>query len=113
MTITTVEDAGVHVSFFRKPRWHTVHKLNNRMHRRLLIVDGRIAYAGGVGIADVWAGDAEDPEHWRETHLEIEGPAVIDLVGGFHGTGPKPPRPSSGPTTTPRPRPSTTASASR
>ncbi len=83
-TITTMEDAGVHVSFFRTPKWHTVHKLNNRMHRRLLIVDGRIAYAGGVGIADVWAGDAEDPEHWRETHLELEGPAVIDLVGGFH-----------------------------
>lgn len=72
------------VAFFRPPKWHTVHKLNNRMHRRLLIVDGRTAFAGGVGIADVWAGDAEDPEHWRETHLEIEGPAVLDLVGGFH-----------------------------
>ncbi|MEJ7764148.1 MAG: phospholipase D-like domain-containing protein [Acidimicrobiales bacterium] len=79
----TLEEAGVNVTFFRAPKWHTVHKLNNRMHRRLLIVDGRIAFAGGVGIADVWAGDAEDPEHWRETHVSVEGPAVLDIQGGF------------------------------
>ncbi len=78
-----LRDAGVTVAFFRKPNWYALHKLNNRMHRRLLIVDGRIAFAGGVGIADVWSGDAEDPEHWRETHLVIEGPAVNDLYGGF------------------------------
>jgi len=82
-TVGTLEEAGVHVAFFRPPKWHTVHKLNNRMHRRLLIVDGRIAFAGGVGIADVWAGDAEDPEHWRETHVSVEGPAVLDILGGF------------------------------
>ncbi|MEO5680868.1 MAG: phospholipase D-like domain-containing protein [Acidimicrobiales bacterium] len=81
--VTALRDAGVHVAFFRPPAWHTVHKLNNRMHRRLLIVDGRIAFAGGVGIADVWEGDAEDPEHWRETHVAVEGPAVLDLLGGF------------------------------
>jgi len=78
-----LRDAGVHVALFRAPHWYTVHKLNNRMHRRLLIVDGRIAFSGGVGIADVWSGDAEDPEHWRETHVEIEGPAVQDVLGGF------------------------------
>jgi cardiolipin synthase len=53
------------------------------MHRRLLIVDGRIGFAGGVGIADVWDGDAQDPEHWRETHIQVEGPAVRDILGGF------------------------------
>ena len=75
--------SGVNVSVFRPPRWHTVKKLNNRMHRRILVVDGEIAFAGGVGIADVWTGDAEDPEHWRETHMRIEGPAVVDLFGAF------------------------------
>jgi len=60
-----------------------VHKLNNRMHRRLLITDGTVAFAGGVGIADVWDGDAEDPDHWRETHVRLEGPAVRDVLGGF------------------------------
>jgi cardiolipin synthase len=82
-TVKALRAAGVNVAFFRSPHWYTVHKLNNRMHRRLLVVDGRIAFSGGVGIADVWAGDAEDPEHWRETHLSVEGPAVQDILGGF------------------------------
>lgn len=74
---------GVSVSIYRPPRWYTLKKLNNRMHRRILIVDGALAFAGGVGIADVWTGNAQDPEHWRETHLRIEGPAVLDLFGAF------------------------------
>ena len=78
-----LRQGGVNVSIFRPPRWYTVKKLNNRMHRRILIVDGALAFAGGVGIADVWTGDAQDPEHWRETHLRVEGPAVIDLFGAF------------------------------
>ncbi len=82
-TIDTLEDAGVNVSVFRPPAWYTVDKLNNRMHRRLLIVDGHIGFAGGVGIAEVWTGDAEDPDHWRETHAAIDGPAVRDILGGF------------------------------
>ncbi|HEV2809462.1 MAG TPA: phospholipase D-like domain-containing protein [Acidimicrobiales bacterium] len=75
--------AGVHVATYRPPRWHTLHKLNNRMHRRILLVDGTVGFAGGVGIADVWTGDAEDPEHWRETHLRIEGPVLRELYGAF------------------------------
>ncbi len=74
---------GVDVSIFRPVRSYNLRKLNNRMHRRILVVDGTVAFAGGVGIADVWTGDAEDPEHWRETHLRIEGPAVIDVFGAF------------------------------
>ncbi len=76
-------NSGVHVSIFRPPRWYNLKKLNNRMHRRILVVDGVLAFVGGVGIADVWTGDAQDPEHWRETHLRIEGPAVLDLFGAF------------------------------
>lgn len=75
--------SGVDVSIFRPPRWYNRKKLNNRMHRRILVVDGKLAFAGGVGIADVWTGDAQDPEHWRETHLRIEGPAVSDLFGAL------------------------------
>ena len=74
---------GVNASIFRPPRWYNVKRLNNRMHRRILVVDGRLAFAGGVGIADVWTGDAQDPGHWRETHLRIQGPAVLDLFGAF------------------------------
>jgi len=82
-TVDRLERSGVTFVFFRPPAWYAVDKLNNRMHRRLLIVDGRIGFAGGVGIADVWDGDAQDPEHWRETHVEVEGPAVRDILGGF------------------------------
>lgn len=78
-----LEESGARVEFFRPPAWYTVDKLNNRMHRRLLIIDGRIGFAGGVGIADVWAGHAQDPQHWRETHVQVEGPAVRDILGGF------------------------------
>ncbi len=81
--VERLERAGANVSFFRPPSWYTIHKANNRMHRRLLIVDGRVAFAGGVGIADMWTGDAEDPDHWRETHVRLEGPAVRDILGGF------------------------------
>jgi cardiolipin synthase len=82
-TVAELRDAGATFVYFRPPHWYTVHKLNNRMHRRLLVVDGRIGFAGGVGIADVWMGEAEDPDHWRETHVRIEGPAVRDILGGF------------------------------
>ncbi|MDQ6725419.1 MAG: phospholipase D-like domain-containing protein [Actinomycetota bacterium] len=75
--------AGVNVRIFRPVRSYNLRKLNNRMHRRILVVDGMVAFAGGVGIADVWTGDAQDPDHWRETHLRIEGPAVLDLFGAF------------------------------
>ncbi len=78
-----LKEAGVTVNMFRPPRWYSLAKLNNRMHRRLLIVDATIGFIGGVGVADVWAGHAQDPEHWRETHLRVEGPAVLDVFGAF------------------------------
>ena len=75
--------SGATVVWFRPPHWYTVGKLNKRMHRRLLIIDGKIGFMGGVGIAEQWDGNADDPEHERETHLRLEGPAVRDLQGGF------------------------------
>lgn len=81
--ISRLRRGGVDVVYFRPPSWFNVKKLNNRMHRRILVIDGAVGFAGGVGIADVWTGDAQDPEHWRETHLRIEGPAVVDLFGAF------------------------------
>jgi cardiolipin synthase len=81
--IRRLEEAGVQFRFFRPPQWHSLLQSNNRMHRRLLIVDGAVGFAGGVGVADVWTGHAQDPEHWRETHVRLEGPAVRDVLGGF------------------------------
>nr|MDQ3610830.1 phospholipase D-like domain-containing protein [Actinomycetota bacterium] len=76
-------EAGAAVEWFRPPHWYTLNKVNNRLHRRLLIIDGSLGFTGGTGVGEEWTGDAQDPDHWRETHLRVEGPAVRDLVGGF------------------------------
>jgi cardiolipin synthase len=46
-------------------------------------VDGRIGFTGGAGVADVWTGNAESPEHWRDTHYRVRGPAVAQLQSAF------------------------------
>jgi len=75
--------AGVEIEKYHPPRWYTLHKLNNRTHRKLLVVDGRVGFTGGVGIADEWDGNAEDPAHWRDTHFRLEGPAVAQMQAAF------------------------------
>jgi len=81
--IERVRAAGAKVAFFRPPPVSSAWRWNNRMHRRVLVVDGEVGFAGGVGIAEQWTGNAEDPDHWRETHIKVEGPAVRDLLGAF------------------------------
>ncbi len=81
--LDTMKKAGVEIEKYHPPRWYTLHKLNNRTHRKLLIVDGRVGFTGGVGIADEWDGNAEDPAHWRDTHFRLEGPAVAQMQAAF------------------------------
>ncbi|MEP7186748.1 MAG: phospholipase D-like domain-containing protein [Rhodanobacter sp.] len=76
-------NAGVEVEHYHPLRWYSMSRLNNRTHRKLLVVDGRIGFTGGVGVADQWRGHAQDPEHWRDIHFRIEGPAVAQLQAGF------------------------------
>ncbi len=75
--------AGVQLEQFHPLRWYTLARLNNRTHRKLLVVDGRIGFTGGVGIADQWQGDADSKEHWRDAHFRIEGPAVAQMQATF------------------------------
>ena len=81
--LDTMRAAGVEIEKYHPPRWYTLHKLNNRTHRKLLVVDGKVGFTGGVGIADEWDGNAEDPAHWRDTHFRIEGPAVAQMQAAF------------------------------
>jgi cardiolipin synthase len=81
--IDRMDDCGVRVSRFRPPKPYAIRRGNNRTHRKLLIVDGRIGFTGGVGIAEEWTGDAQDPGHWRDTHVRVEGPVVRGLLGSF------------------------------
>ncbi|MCE3284684.1 MAG: cardiolipin synthase [Steroidobacteraceae bacterium] len=75
--------AGVEVHRFHPLHWYHLTRMNNRTHRKLLVVDGRIGFTGGVGISDDWDGDAADPKHWRDSHYRLEGPAVAQMQAAF------------------------------
>ncbi len=78
-----MEKSGAQVERYHPLSWYTLARLNHRTHRRLLVVDGRIGFTGGVGIGDEWLGDAQDGDHWRESHFRIEGPAVAQMQAAF------------------------------
>ncbi len=82
--LDSMQDAGVALHRYRPLHWYNIGRMNNRNHRKLLVVDGRIGFTGGVGIADQWTGDAGDPDHWRDTHFRIEGPVVAHLQAAFN-----------------------------
>ena len=81
--LANMKAAGVEVERYHPLRWFNLSRLNNRTHRKLLVVDGRIGFTGGVGIADAWAGDASAKDHWRDSHYRIEGPAVAEMQAAF------------------------------
>ena len=72
-------------------QWYTLHKLNNRTHRKILVVDGRVGFTGGVGIAEEWTGNCEDVEHWRDTHVRVEGRWCATCSAASSTTGPRRP----------------------
>lgn len=80
-----LRDAGVDVQWFRPvTRWNPW-QIDNRTHRKVLVVDGLVGFTGGVGIAEEWEGDARNEHEWRDTHFRIIGPAVQGLQGAFYG----------------------------
>ena len=81
--IEGMTDAGIQVHKFHPPHWSKLGRLNNRTHRKLLVVDSRLAFTGGVGIAPQWTGQAQDPQHWRDTHFQVEGPVVAQMQSVF------------------------------
>ena len=81
--LALMEQAGVQVRKYHKPQWYHLDRLNNRTHRKLLVVDGQIGFTGGVGIADPWTGHAQDPEHWRDSHYRVQGPMVAQMQAVF------------------------------
>jgi cardiolipin synthase len=78
-----MQDAGVQVERYHRPHILHIASLNHRTHRKILVIDGRLGFTGGVGIADEWLGDAQDPCHWRDTHFQVEGPVVAELQAAF------------------------------
>ncbi|MFC8132293.1 phosphatidylserine/phosphatidylglycerophosphate/cardiolipin synthase family protein [Streptomyces sp. NPDC057302] len=81
--LEVMERAGVQVAWFRKPLYLSPLKQNHRCHRKVLVVDEETAFTGGVGIAEEWCGDARNPDEWRDTHVQVSGPAVDGLAAAF------------------------------
>jgi cardiolipin synthase A/B len=79
-----MQEAGVEVHRYRPLRWYSLARINNRTHRKILVVDGKIGFTGGVGIADLWQGHAQDPDHWRDIHFRVEGPVVAQFQAAFN-----------------------------
>lgn len=81
--ISFLRTNGVDVEIYHPLRWYTLSRANHRTHRKMLIVDGKVGFTGGVGIADEWLGDADSPKHWRDTQVRVEGPAVTQMQFAF------------------------------
>jgi cardiolipin synthase len=81
--VKEMKAAGVEVERYNPWRWNTLARINNRTHRKIMVVDGRVGYTGGAGIADEWSGNAQDAEHWRDTHFRVEGPVVAQMQAAF------------------------------
>jgi cardiolipin synthase len=78
--------AGAHVHLYHPLKWYDLSsaaRINHRTHRKLLVVDGRVAFTGGAGVADEWSGHAQDKDHWRDVHFRVVGPAVAQVQAAF------------------------------
>jgi cardiolipin synthase len=81
--LDAMKTAGVELRKYHPLRWYHLARMNNRTHRKLLVVDGCVGFTGGVGIADEWLGHAQDEDHWRDSHYRLEGPAVAQMQAAF------------------------------
>jgi cardiolipin synthase len=82
--LARLERAGCRVERYQPIRWYRLARLNNRTHRELLVVDGRVAFVGGAGVADWWRyAEGARRGAWRDTMARIEGPVVAALQGVF------------------------------
>ncbi|HZA93283.1 MAG TPA: phospholipase D-like domain-containing protein, partial [Gemmatimonadales bacterium] len=78
-----MRQAGVEIVRYRPIRWYNLDRLNKRTHRKIMVVDGKIGFVGGIGIADPYSGDAQDMDHWRDSQYRFEGPVVAQLQSDF------------------------------
>ena len=103
-----MKNAGVKLRWYKPLRIYSIYKVGNRTHRKILTVDGRIGFTGGLGVDDRWKGDARNPREWRDTVVKVAGPVVAQLQAIFmedwvnttgevlHGQEQFPPIPAAG-----------------
>lgn len=81
--VERLKKAGCSFVYYHPVVSWRIDQLNLRTHRRILVVDGRVAFTGGVGFSDEWRGQARSAEEWREIHFQLEGPVVACLQAAF------------------------------
>ena len=81
--VKALRAAGVNVQWLRPLHWYSLDKAGNRSHVRAVVVDGRVGYTGGFGIADKWQGNGLQVDQWRDTNARFEGPVVMQLQAAF------------------------------
>lgn len=81
--VEKLKKAGCKFAYYHPARGIRVDRINRRTHRRILVVDGKVAFTGGIGFADEWQGNADSPDHWRDVHARIEGPVVAKFQSLF------------------------------
>jgi cardiolipin synthase len=82
--IEHLRQAGARVGRFGKARWWTLDNLTYRTHRKILVIDGKIGFTGGAGVSDHWLGNAQDPDHWRDSMVRVTGPVARLMEGAFN-----------------------------
>ena len=82
--VERLRNAGAHVARFNMPAWYSLEEVNYRTHRKILVIDGEVAFTGGASVADHWVGNADSKEHWRDTHVRIRGPIVRTIEAAFY-----------------------------
>jgi cardiolipin synthase len=80
---TELERAGARVERFRTPQFGKWTRLHRRNHQRAIVIDGRIGFTGGMAVKDVWLGNAQDPDHWRDMMFKLTGPPARSLQAAF------------------------------
>ncbi|MBN8422624.1 MAG: cardiolipin synthase B [Verrucomicrobia bacterium] len=81
--VRRLEEGGCKFAYFHPTRALRLDRLNRRTHRRVMVIDGRVGFTGGVAFSDEWQGNADAPDHWRDLHCKVEGPAVAKLQAAF------------------------------
>lgn len=78
-----LRSAGADIEYYHPLYWYNLFRMNNRTHRKILVVDGSTGFTGGVGISDDWNGAGDKPEVWRDSHYQVTGPAAAYLQSAF------------------------------
>ncbi|MCU1339995.1 MAG: phospholipase D/Transphosphatidylase [Bryobacterales bacterium] len=83
IVLKILEAGGCQLAWFRPIHWYTIVRANHRDHRKSLIIDGKVAFTGGAGLADHWLGQAKNVRSWRDVMIRVEGPAALVQQSGF------------------------------